>query len=209
MDGSAPPGRHMAMPLCPTGLAEADHLVSTNAFALLVAMQLDQQITIEWAFRGPYTQAQRLGDLSPQVVAELSVDEFVSIACVKPTIHRFPAVMARRIHELAVVLHHRNEPTETLWLTAKSGIALYHSLGALPGFADEKIRITIAVLGKQFNVRPRGWRQAAGVFSDRQPRTVADVDSPEALVAVKAWKANQRAAGLSKDDRPQRPKLAV
>jgi len=32
------------------------------------------------------------------------------------------------------------------------------------------------------------------------PRSVADIDSPEALATVRAWKKAQKAAGKSKQD---------
>ena len=58
----------------------------------------------------------------------------------------------------------------------------------------------MAMLAKRFGVAPRGWKQAAAPFSDATPRSVADIDSPEALARVRAWKKAQKAAGRSKQD---------
>src|SRR6478672_10429256 len=44
-----------------TGDPEADELLVTDPFALLVGMLLDQQVPMEWAFRGPATLRERLG----------------------------------------------------------------------------------------------------------------------------------------------------
>ena len=42
-----------------TGDASADRLLNTDPLALLVGMLLDQQVPMEWAFRGPATLVQR------------------------------------------------------------------------------------------------------------------------------------------------------
>ena len=36
-----------------TGDPEADRLLNTDPLALLIGMLLDQQVPMEWAFRGP------------------------------------------------------------------------------------------------------------------------------------------------------------
>ena len=38
-----------------TGDADADELLNTDGTALLIGMLLDQQVPMEWAFRGPLT----------------------------------------------------------------------------------------------------------------------------------------------------------
>ena len=47
---------------------------------------------------------------------------------------------------------------------------------------------------------PKGWEEYAKPFSDSQPRSVADIDSPETLKQVHAWKQAQKARGKSKSD---------
>jgi len=44
--------------------------------------------------------------------------------------------------------------------------------------------IFIALIAQRFNVRPRGWEEAARPFSDDKPRSAADVSGPESLAAV-------------------------
>ncbi|MEI8051327.1 MAG: Fe-S cluster assembly protein HesB, partial [Actinomycetes bacterium] len=43
-----------------TGDADADHLLSISPLALVIGMVLDQQIPMEWAFRGPQELMNRL-----------------------------------------------------------------------------------------------------------------------------------------------------
>ena len=65
---------------------------------------------------------------------------------------------------------------------------------ALPGFGDQKARIFVALLGKQYGVRPRGWKQAAGDYAQSGFRSVADVHDPESLLKVRAYKKSVKAA---------------
>ena len=53
-------------------------------------------------------------------------------------------------------------------------------------------------------MRPDGWEHVAGVFSDDQPRSIADINDEASLARVKAWKAAQRAANKDKQGRPLR-----
>lgn len=184
-----------------TGDTEADRLINTDAMALLIGMLLDQQVRLEWAFAGPAKLHARLGHLDPVRLAAMGADELVAVACAKPAIHRYAAVMAGRIHAVArVVVDEYGGRPERIWDEARSGADLTRRLRALPGFGEEKAMILVAVLAKRFGVRPRGWKSAAGPFADRQPRTVADAHSAESLARVRAWKQGQRAAGRTKQD---------
>ena len=52
----------MASPAIPiTGDTEADLLLQNDPLALLLGMLLDQQVPMEWAFKGPHTLQDRLG----------------------------------------------------------------------------------------------------------------------------------------------------
>jgi hypothetical protein len=51
-------------------------------------------------------------------------------------------------------------------------------------------------------VQPKGWEAAAAPFSDEVRRTVADADTPEHLLEVRAFKKLQKAAKKSKADAP-------
>jgi uncharacterized HhH-GPD family protein len=181
-------------------------LLNTDGTALLVGMLLDQQVPMEVAFRGPATLAERLrpfGPFAATTIAGLDEDAFVTLCCERPAIHRFPAVMARRIHALSHrLVDEFDGDGAAVWRGVASGDDLYGRLRTLPGFGDEKARIMIAILGKRMGVEPAGWRAAAGKFGDDVPRSVADSSSPESLSIVREWKRAQRAARLDKQDRP-------
>jgi len=73
----------------------------------------------------------------------------------------------------------------------------------LPGYGHEKAQIFIALLGKRFGVRPKGWKEAAGEFSDSEYRTVADITSEATLIKVRETKKMQKAAELDKRGTPK------
>lgn len=186
-----------------TGDPSSDALLNTDGTALLIGMLLDQQVPMAWAFAGPATLRTRLGHLDAARIAALDQEDFVAICCEKPAIHRFPASMGRRIHELCTLLVNDFGGTgEQVWADAPTGTELYRRLRTLPGYGEEKAKIFIALLGKRLGVRPKGWREAAGAFGDANPRSVADIHSPATLAKVRDWKKAAKAAKRDKQDRP-------
>lgn len=157
---------------------------------------------MEWAFKGPALLKQRLGGkLDADDIAAMDPDELVAVFVQKPALHRFPASMARRAHDLCVVISKDYDGhAEKVWTDAKTGDELFKRLRALPGYGDEKSKIFVAILAKRMNVRPDGWEQVAGPFADPTPRSVADIDSPAALEKVRQWKKMMKAKGKSKQD---------
>ena len=150
-----------------TGNADADQLLNTDGTAVLIGMLLDQQVPMEWAFAGPATLHQRLGHLDATKIAEMDQEAFVAVCCEKPAIHRFPASMGRRIHDVCTALVERFDGRgEGVWAGVTTGDELYQRLRTLPGYGDEKAKIFVAILGKRFGVQPTGWREAAGKFGD-------------------------------------------
>jgi uncharacterized HhH-GPD family protein len=193
----------MAGTLYITGDKAADRLLNTNANALLIGMLLDQQVPMEWAFAGPATLVQRLGHLDPKKIAAMDVDEFVSICCEKPAIHRFPGSMGKRIHAVCEALVHDYKGNAlNIWNGVTDADEVYRRLRALPGYGDEKSKIFIAILAKTQGVELDGWRQAAGKFGDDSPRSVADIHDEVSLGKVREWKKAQKAAKKDKQDRP-------
>ncbi|MCU1499539.1 MAG: hypothetical protein JWM47_3492 [Acidimicrobiales bacterium] len=183
-----------------TNDAEANKFLVANPLALVLGMLLDQQVPMEWAFRAPFTLSQRLGDrFNPTDIAAMDPEDLVAVFCEKPALHRYPAAMARRAHALCahLVEHHRGDAAN-LWRRVADGEQLYARVSALPGFGEEKSKIFVALLAKRLGKKPEGWEQAAGAFSDTQPRSAADVDSRERFAEVRAWKKAQKAAKKSK-----------
>ena len=185
-----------------TNTPEANQLLVEDPLALLLGMLLDQQVPMEWAFLGPYTLKERLGGkLDAHTIAAMDRDEFVTICCDKPAIHRFPGSMGKRIWDVcAFLVEHYDGNAAKIWNRVPSGDELYRRLREVPGYGDEKAKIFMAILAKRLGVRPDGWEEAAAPFSDDEPRSVADVDSEANLVRVREWKKMMKAARKAKSD---------
>jgi uncharacterized HhH-GPD family protein len=179
-----------------TGDAPADELLSDNAFALLIGMLLDQQIAMEVAFVGPARLAERLdGPLTPAAVAALDPGTVEAAFRQKPAIHRYPGSMAGRVHDLAThLVEHHGGDAAAVWSEATTGRELLARVKALPGFGDQKARIFVALLGKQCDVTPEGWREAAGEYGEEGRRSIADVTDAATLAEVREWKQARKAA---------------
>lgn len=185
-----------------TGDPDADQLLVDDPLALLIGMLLDQQVAMELAFKGPYRLKERLGtDLDASSIASMSPDDLEEVFKEKPALHRFPGSMAKRTQALCqvVVDEYDGDPAQT-WLGASDGADALNRFQALPGYGPEKSKILLAILGKRLGQAPDGWESAAAPFSDGEPRSVADVDSAESLLAVRNWKKAMKAKGKSKQD---------
>jgi uncharacterized HhH-GPD family protein len=185
-----------------TGDAEADRLLAENPLALLIGMLLDQQVPMEWAFRGPLTLKERLGGtLDADKVAALGEDKIEAIFRDKPAMHRYPGSMGKRTHALcAFIVEHYGGAAAAIWRGAPSGDEVYRRLHELPGYGDEKAKIFLAILGKRLGEAAPGWEEAAAPFSDATPRSVADVDSRESLDRVREFKRARKAKKKGKAD---------
>lgn len=183
-----------------TGDPEADKLLTSDPFALLTGMLLDQQIAMEVAFAGPKKIADRMGGFSVTKIAEADLDEFVELCVAKPAIHRYGGSMARRVHALArYIVDAYGGRTEAIWTEGDpDGAEVLRRLKALPGYGDQKARIFLALLGKQLGVRPEGWRAAAGEYGDEgSRRSIADVVDVQTLGEVRSFKKAAKAAAKS------------
>lgn len=188
-----------------TGIPSADALLNRDGTALLIGMLLDQQVPMQWAFTGPHTIRERLGHIDAKRIASLDVDDFVSICREKPAIHRFPASMAQRIHALCtIVANSYKGKGANVWAGVDDAEELFKRLRALPGYGEEKSQIFVALLGKRFGVRPKGWKKVAGAFSDTRPRSVADINSANTLLKVRGYKKIQKSNHVDKQDRPRK-----
>src|SRR5690242_14203683 len=97
-------------------------LLAEDPFALLVGFALDQQVTVQKAFSGPYVLRERLGTLDPRRVAEADLQ---AIFRTPPAIHRFPGSMATRVQELAQrVVDDYDGDASRLWTEAKDSADL-------------------------------------------------------------------------------------
>ncbi|WP_024756122.1 HhH-GPD-type base excision DNA repair protein [Streptomyces exfoliatus] len=183
---------------------DADALLGRSPLAALVGMLLDQQVPMEWAFSGPYTIASRLGadDLDAHEIASRNPEEFAALLSEKPAVHRYPGSMAQRVQQLcAFLVEEYGGEAEAVWADAATGKELLARLQALPGFGKQKAQIFLALLGKQYGVRPTGWREAAGPYGEQGSyRSAADITGPESLAKVRAHKQEMKAAAKAAKD---------
>lgn len=177
---------------------EADELLGRSPLAALVGMLLDQQVPMEWAFTGPYTIARRLGsdDLDAHEIAAYDPERFAALLSEKPAVHRYPGSMAKRVQQLCQYLvDNYDGDAEKVWKGVDSGKELFKRLNGLPGYGKQKAQIFVALLGKQYGVRPDGWREAAGAYGeDGSHRSVADITGPDSLAKVRAFKQEMKSA---------------
>lgn len=184
-----------------TGNADADRLLASDPLALVIGMLLDQQVPMEWAFGAPLKLRERLGGaLDAATIAALPLEKLEAMFKGPPALHRYPSSMAKRTQQLCqhLVDEHGGDAA-AVWKGVPSGADLIRRLKALPGFGPEKAKIFTALLGKRFKVQPSGWEEASRPFSDATHRSVADIDSADALAEVRAFKKLMKAKGKGKD----------
>jgi uncharacterized HhH-GPD family protein len=175
----------------------ADALLDDNPFALLVGMLLDQQVPMETAFAGPKKIADRMGSFDAGEIAGYEPDKFAALCSERPAIHRFPGSMAKRIQALARIIVDRYDgDAAAVWRSGDpDGKEVLQRLKGLPGFGEQKARIFLALLGKQYGVTPKGWRAAAGEFGKAGAHlSVADIVDAQSLGKVRSHKKQMKAA---------------
>ena len=180
-----------------TGDRDADDLLSADPLALLIGMLLDQQVPMETAFAGPAKIRDRLGSFDAATIAGTDPGAFVELCRTPPAVHRYPGNMAGRIQSLCrSLVEDWDGDASALWTRGDpDGAEVYRRLGALPGFGDQKARIFVALLGKQYGFRGDGWREAAGAYGeDGSHRSVADIVDAESLAKVRETKRAAKAA---------------
>jgi uncharacterized HhH-GPD family protein len=163
---------------------EANALIAADPLALLVGFALDQQVTVQKAFAGPLAIKERIGSFDAATLADADLD---TVFRERPAVHRYPGVMAKRVHDLAVYIRDEYDgDAARVWTEAADGDALRANLAALPGFGEMKTKSMGAVLAKHFGV------VAATDLVPWHP-TLGDVDSPEALAEYQATKRAHKA----------------
>lgn len=180
-----------------SGDPKSDELLTKNPFALITGMLLDQQVPMEIAFSGPYKLSARLGDLDVGHIAAMNPDEFLEKFSIKPAVHRFPKSMATRVQKLAgEIVDSYDGDTAAIWtLDDPNGAQILKRLKRLPGFGEQKAKIFLALLGKQFGLDADGWREAAGEYGvEGSRRSIADVTDAKTLLEVRAFKKAAKAA---------------
>ena len=129
-------------------------------------------------------------------MANYDTEALTAIFAQRPALHRFPKAMAARVQELCrLVVERYDGDAARVWTEAKSGAELAKRVGELPGFGKQKAQIFVALLAKQFGVRPRGWQEASGIFGENGSfRSVADIIDADSLAKVRTYKQQMKAA---------------
>jgi uncharacterized HhH-GPD family protein len=172
-----------------TGHDEADRLLAGDPLALLIGFALDQQVTVQKAFSGPWELSRRIGHLDAARIAAMDPGELDRVFRERPALHRFPGSMAGKVQALcAAIARDYGGDASRIWREAKDGRDLQQRLLALPGFGEMKVRSILAILGKRLGVNLPG-------MADVMPShpTLGDVDSPEALATYQAGKRAKKA----------------
>lgn len=184
-----------------TGDDDADRLLTDDPLALLIGMLLDQQVAMETAFAGPLKISERAGTLDAAAIATFDPDAFVELFKATPAVHRFPGSMAARVQALcAAVDQDWGGDAAAIWQRDEpDGATVLKRLKALPGFGEQKAKIFLALLGKQYGFTGAGWREASAPYGeDGSHRSVADIVSPESLAKVREHKRAMKAAAKEK-----------
>ena len=180
-----------------SGDADADTLLESDPLALLIGMVLDQQIPLEWAFKGPLMLKERLGGrLDVASIASMPLDDLGAAFAGPPALHRYWGSMSKRVQQLCQhLLDAHDGAASDVWEGASDGPDLLKRVKALPGFGDQKAAIFVALLAKRLGFSVPGWESVAGPYGESGSyRSVADIDSPEALKRVRAYKKEMKAA---------------
>ncbi len=186
-----------------TGDAAADTLLTDDPLALLIGMLLDQQVPMETAFAGPLKITQRIGALDAATLAGYDPDALAAVFTQTPAVHRFPGSMAARVQALAAAVEQDwGGDAAAIWrrpagedAEAPDGATVLKRLKALPGFGEQKAKIFLALLGKQYGYAGAGWREASAPYGEEGSyRSVADIVSPDSLAKVREHKKAMKLA---------------
>ena len=180
-----------------TGDTAADALLSDDPLALLIGMLLDQQVPMETAFAGPAKLRDRLGRLDPAEIASYDADKMVDVFRISPSVHRFPGSMAGRVQALCeAVVNDWGGEASAIWTQGNpDGAEVLARLNALPGFGEQKAKIFLALLGKQYGFAGPGWREASAPYgADGTHLSVADIVDADSLARVREAKKAAKAA---------------
>lgn len=179
-----------------TGNDDADRLLVQEPLALLIGLALDQQVTLQKAFSGPFDLRARLGHLDAARIAAMDPAGLGEVFRRRPALHRFPGSMAGKVQALCTVIRDQyGNEAERLWAEASDGRDLERRIGGLPGFGPMKVGTLLAILHKRLGVDLPG---LADLVPDHP--TLADADTPEALARYQEQKRAHKAELKAKGD---------
>jgi uncharacterized HhH-GPD family protein len=165
-------------------------LLAADPNAFLIGFILDQQVTVQKAFRGPADLQARVGTLDPGAIAAMPLATLEAAFAEKPALHRFPSARAKRVHEAMRIVHEQyGDNAARIWWEASDVDDLGERLAAIPGLGAGKLTSFAAILSQQCGVPLAGWERSGSEYG-----TLGDVDSPEALRTYQQRKRAHKAA---------------
>jgi uncharacterized HhH-GPD family protein len=178
---------------------DANRLLGEDPLALLIGYALDQQVTVQHAFTGPWELRRRIGHLDPERIAAMDIGELKAVFKHRMALHRYPSAMAQRVQSLCrVIVERYGGDASRIWTDARDGADLRARLLALPSIGEMKVAGLLAILYRRYGVRLPGLEEELPTWP-----TLGDVDSPEALEAYqakkRAYKAQLRAEAATRD----------
>ena len=184
-----------------TGVDEADAVLSRDPLALLIGMVLDQQVPIEKAFSSPADLLHRLGTKGPldaAAIAAMDPEELAAMFRERPALHRYPGSMAGRVQAVFRVVADEYGTGQRHWRGMGSGAELIDRLRALPGFGEQKAKISPRCSASSSVCALMGGRRSPPLRQARELPVGGRHHRPESLAKVratkKAMKAKARAA---------------
>ncbi|MCW2950519.1 MAG: HhH-GPD family protein [Thermoleophilia bacterium] len=165
---------------------EACALLAEEPVALIIGYILDQQITVQKAFRGALDVRERLGTLDAGELASIPLDRWESAFAQKPALHRYPKAMAKRVREaMHVILERYDGDAGRLWWDASDLTDFRTRLEEIPGLRGHKWLSMASVLARRCGVPLTGWEQDVMPYG-----TLGDVETP---ADIKQYQARKRA----------------
>ena len=170
----------------------AARLIARDPLALLVGFVLDQQVPMEWAFGAPERLRERLGGkLTARKIAAIDPATLEQAFVSKPPLHRYPASMAKRTQKLCqlIVDQYGGDPAR-IWNDGADAATVVTRIAKLPGLSASKGRVIVGVLAKRLGFPLQDWEDVAPDWF-----SMADVDTPEALVRYREIKRAAKKSG--------------
>jgi uncharacterized HhH-GPD family protein len=169
---------------------DANALLATDDFAMLVGLTLYQQVPVEKAFSGPFVLRDRLGGrLDSATIASMDPDELDEIFRERPALHRFPGSMAKRTQAVAAHVEDvYSGDVSGIWEDVAGSAELLERITQVPGFGDYKARVYAAVLARQFGIQPDGWEDNVPDWPNIS-EVIKSEDRDAMKLRKKEWKA--------------------
>ncbi|MCW2960640.1 MAG: HhH-GPD family protein [Thermoleophilia bacterium] len=166
-------------------------LLADDPAAFVIGFILDQQVTVQKAFRAGWDLRERIGTIEPAALAAMPLEQLEQVFAEKPALHRYPKVMAKRVREaMQLIVDRYDGHAGRLWWEADGLDDLRARIAEVPGLGGHKNVSMTAVLARQCGVPVTGWEADVPEWG-----TLGDVDSPEAL---KAYQSRKRAIKQAK-----------